>query len=117
MKSDFNKAEWMEESGVHSGTEWKTLVGKPSTEFCDIRLKNGREIGPCWPMVKTFVDLAHEDIVYPFSDVSHIRYYKNEAPADDFDGDSDSDEDEDEDEDEENGVEKVETDSDVGEEE
>jgi hypothetical protein len=86
----FDKREWMEEVGKKPGKDWVSFRGRVNLEFCDIRLKDGREIGPCWPKTTDFVDLSSEDEdQHPMSEVTHVRYYT----------DSDWDEIEDEDDD------------------
>jgi hypothetical protein len=75
---DFNKAEWMEENCRREGTRWEPMPQKkrPEFEFCDIRLGDDREIGPCWPGQNDFVDLSSEnEDLHPFSEVTHVRYY------------------------------------------
>jgi hypothetical protein len=105
--SDFDKAEWMSDNHVRPGKVWDQLRnGRPSPEFCDIRLKNNREIGPCWPRPNDFVDLSSDDEdFYLFSDVKNIRYYLPIKGAvsvndpDDEDEEKEDEEEEDEDED------------------
>lgn len=73
---DFDKAEWMDENNRSEGYAWKALKGRPDFEFCDVRLKNGKEAGPCWPQEKDFLDCSRDDeATYPFSNVTHVRYY------------------------------------------
>ena len=105
--SDFDKVEWMSDNHVRPGKVWDQLMkGRPSPEFCDIRLKNNREIGPCWPRPNDFVDLSSDDEdFYLFSDVKNIRYYltvkssvrDNDLDDDDADDDNEKDDDEDDD--------------------
>lgn len=92
---DFDKNEWRLENGVVEGKDWHLLRRKPESEFCDVRLKDGRETGPCWPRATDFVDLSSDDEQeYPFSHVSHVRYYisKTDAEADPDDEDGDDEE-------------------------
>lgn len=82
--SDFDKVEWMEENEVKPGVDWLWLRGKPRTEYCDVRLRTGVEVGPCWPRLgksMDFVNLSDESSV-AFSDVTHVRYYEAKGPGD-----------------------------------
>lgn len=79
----FDKEEWMEEVSKKDGEDWVSFRGKPVMEFCDIRLKDGREIGPCWPKESEFVDLSSdEEDTHSFSDVTHVKYYKDDEDGD-----------------------------------
>lgn len=82
--SDFDKQEWMEEYGKKTGEAWVPLVGRPTQEFCDIRTKKGKEIGPCWPKSAEFIDLSSDNEErIPLSSVTHVRYYEsNDDQAD-----------------------------------
>lgn len=76
--SDFDKAEWMAENNRREGDSWEPLKAgkKPDLEYCDIRLRDGKELGPCWPNGKDFVELETEKVI-PASGIIHIRYYEN----------------------------------------
>jgi len=99
--SDFDKDEWMADNNRREGDHWESLrPGKRlDLEYCDIRLKNGTELGPCWPNGKEFMELATEKAI-PASGVTHLRYYESFSGGQDDDTDQDKDKDEDEDEDE-----------------
>jgi len=44
-------------------------------KFCMIRLKNGKEFGPCWPNAGIFtVFNEKKETRIPESSVTHIRY-------------------------------------------
>jgi hypothetical protein len=88
----FDLDEWTKEQGMKQGDKWVPFTGDYRKEFCDIRLKNGTETGPCWPNAGKFVALADGEKIIPGNQVTHLRYYV-EAP------DQRSDEDEDEDDD------------------
>ena len=66
---------WMEEMRMRTGLEWSKFDGKCEMEFCDVRLVDGVEIGPCWPKGGKFVRLD-EDAEIPFGMVTHVRYYE-----------------------------------------
>jgi len=84
--SDFERREWMEENGVQMGSEWVPFQGKPRSQFCDLRLKDGNDLGPCWPRDLDFVCLA-DDTEIALVDVTHIRYYEDYVQnEDDEDG-------------------------------
>jgi hypothetical protein len=74
----FDKEEWMEEMGVRESKTWKVFRVPVRLEYCDIRLKDGREVGPCWPRMGSddFLFLGNEEDEYGFGDVTHIRYYE-----------------------------------------
>ena|ERR1035437_10097504 len=78
IQEPFDVQDWMETYHRKKGEDWEKWNGKPEQEYCDLRLKDGREIGPCWPTVRSvFVDLAsEEEDRIPFSDVKYIRYYE-----------------------------------------
>jgi hypothetical protein len=104
--SDFDKADWMQDNHVRPGKVWETFRNtKPFPEFCDIRLKNNLEIGPCWPRIKDndFMDLSSDnEDSYLFSDVKNVRYYlpiKSSARDNDVDEDDEEGEKDDEDDD------------------
>jgi len=69
----FDIDEWMEEQGLKRG-EWETYHRVYDKEFCEIRLKDGSEVGPCWPHSGKFVRWDTTEI--PEGDVTHIRYFK-----------------------------------------
>ena len=95
----FDKKEWLEENGVKEGKTWIPLRGgKPKIEYCDIKLKDDKVFGPCWPAQSglMFVDLSSEnEDRHPLSTVSEVRYYIED------DGSKDEDDGEDEEEPEE----------------
>jgi len=109
---EFSKEDWMEEQDVIQTGDWENFRGKPKQEFCDIILKDGTEVGPCWARGKDFIDVTSEEGVgMPYSNVVKVKYYE---PSDSFiiahDDDSDddvedlqSDDDEEEDDEEEYG--------------
>lgn len=91
--SDFDKAEWKLDNNVVSGKTWSPIDSRPRRDFCDIRLKDGTEIGPCWPRDNDFIDLSSDDDQsYPYSSVTDLRYYVLDERLDDEDYDSDGDE-------------------------
>lgn len=83
--SDFNRREWMEENGVRMGGDWEKFQGKPRVQFCDILMKDGNDLGPCWPRDLDFVCLADETEI-AFSDVTHVRYWEEVTPEESGDG-------------------------------
>ncbi len=102
IMSDFDKVEWMHDNRVRPGKVWDIVRnGRPLMEFCDIRLKNNQEIGPCWPRPKDkdFVDCDNE-ASYLFSDVKNVRYYLSiKSSVRDNDDDDEDEEKDDEDDD------------------
>ena len=44
---DFNKREWMDENELRMG-EWQQFRALPRSIYFDVRMKDGREFGPCW---------------------------------------------------------------------
>ena len=93
---DFNKREWMEENELKLG-EWKQYRALPRSIYFDVRMKDGREIGPCWPLnAVEFVDIAEEKNGIKFADVLAIRPYLDaDEVLDDEEGDDEDDEDRD----------------------
>ena len=75
--SEFDRTEWEEENNKKPGENWITFTGNCRPEFCDIRLKTGKEVGPCWKAREDFVDLSsdNEDRI-PHRLVSHVKYYE-----------------------------------------
>lgn len=76
----FNKKEWLAEELKRPGQAWVKLAGRIRMEFCDIRLLDGTEIGPCWPNGHTFIDLSSGDdeTAYNLADVDCFRFYEDD---------------------------------------
>ena len=72
---EFNLREWMRDQGLKPGRDWQVFRGDYHKEFCEIRLKDGKETGPCWPNAGNFVALADGEKMIPGKDVTHVRYY------------------------------------------
>jgi hypothetical protein len=70
----FDTEEWMEEQGLKRG-EWECYHGEYEKEFCEVRRKDGVEVGPCWPNNGKFVRLDTA-IEVSEGDVALIRYFK-----------------------------------------
>jgi len=86
----FVKEDWMIENDIKQGEAWESLRGKPKYEFCDIILKDGAEIGPCWARGKDFIDVSSdEEDGIQYSRVDKVRYYDAVEFAEDDDEDSD----------------------------
>jgi len=72
-KDVFDLADWLAEHGLNQGEDWEPYRGRK--EYCDIRLKDGTEIGPCWPNCD-FIDLTDDlERAIPYSEVTKVRYY------------------------------------------
>jgi len=87
----FNKKEWLDENKVKEGKTWTVLKAKPKCEFCDILLNDGKEVGPCWPLISSlvFVDMSSDtEERIKLSDVSHVRYYEEDEDSKDFSEDA-----------------------------
>ena len=93
--SDFDKDEWSDDHHVKPGKVWLSVTDhRASSEFCDILLRNGLEVGPCWPRAKDFVDLSSdEETVHPRSNVTHVRYYDSKTVRDDEEDEDDGEDD------------------------
>ena len=77
--ADFDKAEWMENEGLRYG-DWQQMKVKPISVYIDVRLKGGKETGPCWPLNSgVFVDLSTEKEIKT-SDIIAIRFYMDVDP-------------------------------------
>lgn len=76
----FNKKEWLAEELKRPGHAWVKLAGRIRMEFCDIRLLDGTEIGPCWPNGHAFIDLSSGDAetAYDLADVDCFRFYEDD---------------------------------------
>ena len=73
VKEVFDLADWLAEHSLCQGEDWEPYRGRK--EYCDIRLKDGTEIGPCWPN-GDFIDLTDDlERAIPYSDVTKVRYY------------------------------------------
>jgi hypothetical protein len=50
---------------------------------CDVRLRDGSEVGPCWPNAGVFHDLNGSGRQISQADVTYVRYYdrNREAPC------------------------------------
>jgi hypothetical protein len=73
-KDVFDLADWLSEHNLSQGEDWEPYRGRK--EYCDVRLKDGKEIGPCWPTNGDFIDLT-DDVERAIShkDVVCVRYY------------------------------------------
>jgi hypothetical protein len=76
----FNKKEWLKDEMKKPGREWIKNASYLKMEFCDIRLKDGTEIGPCWPNGYTFIDITSGDAEtkYDLADVDCFRFYEED---------------------------------------
>ena len=73
---------WMAENDLQRGSEWEKFKSGYEKEFCEVRLKDGRIEGPCFPNAGKFTRLDGV-CVFPESDVTHIRYFENKTHGDD----------------------------------
>ena len=72
-KDVFDLADWLAEHSLSQGEDWEPYRGRK--EYCDIRLRDGTEIGPCWPNCD-FIDLTDDlERAIPYKDVVRVRYY------------------------------------------
>ena len=58
-----------------TGKEWVKYSGDYNKQFCDIKLKNGEEWGPCWPNSGIFNVHTDGSPNINESEVLEIRYY------------------------------------------
>ena len=94
--ADFDKKEWMDEQKLRPG-EWQSMKVMPVSVYCDIRLKTGKEIGPCWPLNNgVFVDLSDDEKEIKTSDVIAIRFYMDVDPDEEDEDEEEGDDDDEE---------------------
>jgi hypothetical protein len=88
-----DRQEWMEDEGKSEGKLWESFSNrKPRMEYCDVKLRSGEVIGPCWPRTGDFVDLSDDDEQkIAFKDVSEVRYFEDAAEVTDEDEDDEED--------------------------
>ena len=70
--------EWMDEQDVRRGRAWVRFGGSCAREFCDVRTKDGKEVGPCWPKGDVFVKLEDDEEVLCGA-VTHVRFYEDRS--------------------------------------
>lgn len=68
-------AEWMAEQEMKKGEDWEELRPGYSKEYCEVRTKDGVEVGPCFPNGGKFTRLDGEQEILE-SEVTHVRYYE-----------------------------------------
>jgi len=68
--------DWMAENDLQVGSEWEKLKSGYEKEFCEVRLKDGRIEGPCYPNAGKFTRLDGV-CVFTESEITHIRYFEN----------------------------------------
>jgi hypothetical protein len=97
--SDFDLDEWMWDNKLKQGSDedWEgvgDVVLAIGIDHYDVRLKDGRETGPCCMVDRNhLVDLSSdEDSTIALSDVSHVRLYKTNDGSDEDEDDDDDDE-------------------------
>jgi hypothetical protein len=79
----FDKREWLVESSLKPGKTWIPFKAGRSWEFCDVLLKDGTKIGPCFQRPSDLIDITkEEETVIAFKDVSQTCYYKSVEPKD-----------------------------------
>ena len=91
LNEAFDMDDWMLDQGLKRGNTWEVYKGKGKQEFCDVRLRSGRETGPCWPNAGVFIDMADDEKEIPDAEVTHVLYYvdANTDLGDDADDDED----------------------------
>lgn len=57
------------------GTRWEKFDGSYRKDFCDVRMVDGTEIGPCWPNDGKFDSLNGRDRHPDARLITHVRYY------------------------------------------
>ena len=90
VKEVFDLADWLAEHSLCQGEDWEPYRGR--REYCDIRLKDGTQIGPCWPN-GDFIDLTDDDErATPYKDVVSVRYYESPKASEPEEDDDEDDE-------------------------
>ena len=69
--------------------DWTKYKGEYEKEEYDIRLKDGTELGPCWPNAGNFNLLDNSGKVIDDSQVTHFRISKNPSYPDMSDSEGD----------------------------
>jgi hypothetical protein len=70
-------------------SKWRDLCGTPGVweeyaagtyrkRYCDVRLLDGTELGPCWPNAHYFYPLDEANGVHE-ANVKEVRYYARDA--------------------------------------
>jgi hypothetical protein len=79
--------EWMADNNLVEGEDWEKFDGKYRMGYCDIRKKDGTELGPCWPYKDgCFIDITGDGInKIMFDEVSHVVYYEDSIKGEEED--------------------------------
>jgi len=67
--------EWMAENDMRHGDDWNVLRPGYQREYCEVRTKDGVEVGPCFPDKGVFTRLDGAQMIME-SDVTHVRYFE-----------------------------------------
>jgi len=78
----FNKTEWMADNNLRVGRTWVSFIaGTHMFEFCDIRMQDGTEIGPCFILLNNFVNITtEEEKIISLTGITQVKYYLTIEP-------------------------------------
>ena len=87
MAEGFDLREWLDEQNLRVGKEWEKCADPDFSgivqEYCDVKLTDGTQVGPCWPYAGRLIDLSSDDEEsFPESRVAEVRYYESVLDGD-----------------------------------